>query len=331
MAGEELLQLGVQLARAPPLLGEVGLGFPGHEDGDERGHRDGDQRDQGQDRRQPQHHGQRPGEHQQRHDQLVEQLVEGLGDVVDVVRGAAQHVPAVLFVKMAGRQDMQFLLHRGPQPVASRCTATAVRAPWIQLKTEAPRYMTDTPASSAASSSWLKEPADHTVNHDVGGVAQEFRCRHVEHHKGARGGDDTGHPPRRGPQQSEQPPGGPPAEPAARRCLLLGHRPGGPRCGRRRVCPPGAGPWRRGRRGRPCRRRAPVPGSQGLLQHQLGGGDLPVARRRCPSAGGGSPAPPAGRPQEPGSARRPRSWRPVRRRSGRWPCGAAAPIASRSR
>ncbi len=74
--------------------------------------------DQGQERREPQHHGQRPGEHQQRHDQLVEQLVEGLGDVVDVVRGAAQHVPAVLLVEVAGRQQVQFVLHRGPQPVA---------------------------------------------------------------------------------------------------------------------------------------------------------------------------------------------------------------------
>ncbi len=229
--GEELFELGVQCPRAAPLLLEMRLGMPGHEHRDGRGHRHRQDSDQCQQRREPQHHGECGGEHEEGHDQLVQELVQGLGDIVDVVRGPAEHVAAALLLEMAGRQHVEFLLHRAAEPVAEALHSCGRQAALDPAEQRRPNVHGGDRQQPLGQLLLVEGAAQEASDDDVGGVAQDLGGRHVECHERTGGSDDTGHPPFQRQKQAQQPGGGLP---------LDAFRDAGPPGGSGAVCPPAA-------------------------------------------------------------------------------------------
>ena len=117
VTGEGLLHTRVDAARARPLMGEGLLGarpdHPEHSaherDDDERHQRQlpGDREHHPHDAHDGEDRGQRPGQ----------RLLEGVGDVVDVVGDAGEHLAALHLVEVGQRQAVDLGLHLLAQPV----------------------------------------------------------------------------------------------------------------------------------------------------------------------------------------------------------------------
>ena len=107
VAGEGLLDVGVEPSRAAPLVDEQPLRAlhdqAAHDDGERHRH----QRDDGQQRRDPQHHPDDAEHRQHRGEQLAERLLQGLAEVVDVVGDPAEQLAARLLVGVRERQPVQ--------------------------------------------------------------------------------------------------------------------------------------------------------------------------------------------------------------------------------
>ena len=95
VAGEGLLDVGVESPGPPPLGDELPLRPLHHQAGEEHRDRDGDQRHQCQRRGDVEHHPHYEDHRQQRCEQLAHRLLERLGHVVDVVGHPAEQLAAV--------------------------------------------------------------------------------------------------------------------------------------------------------------------------------------------------------------------------------------------
>ena len=115
VAGEGLLHDARHLPGGVPLLGEVRARAPRDEGGGADGHRDRRQRHQGELAGDRDHHGGHADDGDQRVEGLRDRLLEGLGDVVDVVGDAGEHVAARALIDVGDRDARELVLHLGAQ------------------------------------------------------------------------------------------------------------------------------------------------------------------------------------------------------------------------
>ena len=99
----------------PPLGDELRLRALGDGLGEPQRDGDRDERDHRQQRRDQEHHDQDAEDRQQRDEQLAHGLLQGLGDVVDVVGDAGEHLAALLAVEVAQRQPVELVLDLAAQ------------------------------------------------------------------------------------------------------------------------------------------------------------------------------------------------------------------------
>ena len=115
MPGEGLLDDARDLPGGVPLLGEVRARAPGDEGGCADGHGDRRQRHRGELAGDRDHHGGHADDGDQRVEGLRDRLLEGLGDVVDVVGDAGEHVAARALIDVGDRDARELVLHLGAQ------------------------------------------------------------------------------------------------------------------------------------------------------------------------------------------------------------------------
>ena len=105
--GEHFFHLGVEGPRVAPLVNELDLGALGDQANGHDGQRHGEQRDQREWWRDREHHDQHAEDGERRREQLAHCLLETLGEVVDVVGDAAEHVAAGLAIYVPQRHPME--------------------------------------------------------------------------------------------------------------------------------------------------------------------------------------------------------------------------------
>src|SRR5690606_36097880 len=110
VAGERLLDMRVERARAAPLVDELRARATHDEPRDDHGDGDAHEGHQRQYRRDREHHDEHEDHREQRGERLAQRLLQALGDVVDVVGDAAEQLPPGLPVEVTQWQAVDLLL-----------------------------------------------------------------------------------------------------------------------------------------------------------------------------------------------------------------------------
>ena len=192
VAGERLVDNGVELAGAAPLGDVTGPGAPRDLAHCEYRDWDGGQGDQGQQRRDGEHHDRHADEQKDGVKHLTERLLQALGDIVDVVGDPAEQITSRCPVDVAEGQGMDFFLYGLAQSLHDSLQDTGQSVSTCQGEEGGADVHSRGFQQDVMQFGEVDVAVADTFNDDVGPVAQDSRPEHVEGHADDGGEDGKG-------------------------------------------------------------------------------------------------------------------------------------------